>query len=90
MELLKIILQKEQKMGTNEDTIVVAGKKTPDNIKVKSTEKVYNAQTGNEYKDDAEAEADIQNPATSTKKDDIKKDVAIQVNSLDIFGEVMN
>ena len=90
MELLKIILQKEQKMGTNEDTIVVAGKKTPDNIKVKSTEKVYNAQTGNEYKDDAEAEADIQNPATSTSKDDIKKDVAIQVNSLDIFGEVMN
>ena len=83
-------MQKEQKMGTNEDTIVVAGKKTPDNLKVKSTEKVYNAQTGNEYKDDAEAEADIQNPATSTSKDDIKKDVAIQVNSLDIFGEVMN
>jgi|TARA_R110000803_G_C11845003_1_gene305091 hypothetical protein len=74
-------------MSTNRDTIVVAGKSIPSDLKVESTEKVYNAQTGTEYQDDAEAESDVQNPATSTTKDDIKKDVAIKVNSLNIFGE---
>jgi hypothetical protein len=36
-----------------------------------------------------EAKADVDNPATATTSEDIKRDVAIKVNKLDIFGEVM-
>jgi hypothetical protein len=31
----------------------------------------------------------VDNPATATTSEDIKRDVAIKVNKLDIFGEVM-
>ena len=50
---------------------------------------VTNAQTGKKYASEDEAQADVKNPATSTEEKDIKRDVAIKVNSLDIFGEVM-
>ena len=45
--------------------------------------------TGKKYASEDEAQADVKNPATSTEEKDIKRDVAITVNSLDIFGEVM-
>ena len=74
-------------MAINEDTTVMAGKITtpaPD-VETKSTTK--HAKTGKVYADEKEAEADVNNPATSTKEQDIARDVAISVNKLpDILG----
>ena len=68
---------------------VLAGKKTPSVIPIKTEATVTNAQTGKKYASEDDAQADVKNPATSTEEKDIKRDVAITVNSLDIFGEVM-
>jgi len=70
------------------DETVLAGKKTPEVIPVETKTTVTNAQTGKEYVDDNEAKADVDNPATATTSDDIRRDVAVKVNKLDIFGEV--
>ena len=70
------------------DETVLAGKKTPEIIPVETTTTVTNAQTGKEYADENEAKADVDNPATDTTANDIRRDVAITVNQLDIFGEV--
>ena len=70
------------------DETVLAGKKTPEIIPVETTTTVTNAQTGKEYADENEAKADVDNPATDTTENDIRRDVAITVNQLDIFGEV--
>ena len=48
---------------------------------------IKHATTGKVYASEEEAEADVNNPATSTTKEDIRKDVAISVNKLpDILG----
>ena len=74
-------------MAINENTTVLAGKTTisaPD-VETKST--IKHAKTGKVYASESEAEADVNNPATSTTKEDIRKDVAISVNKLpDILG----
>ena len=70
------------------DETVLAGKKTPEVIPVETKTTVTNAQTGKEYADENEAKADVDNPATDTTSDDIRRDVAVKVNKLDIFGEV--
>ena len=70
------------------DETVLAGKKTPEVIPVETPATVSNAQTGKEYADENEAKADVDNPATATKENDIRRDVAITVNKLDIFGKV--
>ena len=70
------------------DETVLAGKKTPEIIPVETKTTVSNAQTGKEYADENEAKADVDNPATATTENDIRRDVAIKVNKLDIFGEV--
>ena len=70
------------------DETVLAGKKTPNVIPVETTTTVTNAQTGKEYAGENEAKADVDNPATATTANDIRRDVAITVNKLDIFGEV--
>jgi len=80
-------LQKDGKMSIKDET-VLAGKKTPNVIPVETTTTVSNAQTGKEYADENEAKADVDNPATATTANDIRRDVAIKVNKLDIFGEV--
>ena len=72
------------------DETVLAGKQTPDVIPVETTTTVTNAQTGKEYADENEAKADVDNPATATTANDIRRDVAITVNKLDIFGKVNN
>ena len=72
------------------DETVLAGKKTPEIIPVETKTTVTNAQTGKEYADENEAKADVDNPATATTKYDIRRDVAITVNKLDIFGKVNN
>ena len=70
------------------DETVLAGKKTPEIIPVETTTTVTNAQTGKEYAGESEAKADVDTPATATTANDIRRDVAIIVNKLDIFGEV--
>jgi len=76
-------------MSIKRDENVLAGKKTPSVLPIKTTATVTNTQTGKEYASENEAQADVKNPATSTEEKHIKRDVAITVNSLDIFGEVM-
>ena len=76
-------------MSIKRDENVLAGKKTPSVIPIETKATVTNTQTGEEYASEIDAQADITNPATSTEEEHIKRDVAITVNSLDIFGEVM-
>jgi|TARA_R110000772_G_scaffold247859_1_gene361799 hypothetical protein len=83
-------LQKDEKMSIKRDENVLAGKKTPSVIPIETKATVTNTQTGEEYASEIDAQADVKNPATSTEEEHIKRDVAITVNSLDIFGEVMN
>ena len=70
------------------DETVLAGSKQPKVIPVETKTTVSNAQTGKEYADENEAKADVDNPATATTANDIRRAVAITVNQLDIFGEV--
>ena len=70
------------------DETVLAGKQVPKVIPVATKTTDSNAQTGKEYADEKEAKADVDNPATATTEKDIRRDVAITVNQLDIFGEV--
>lgn len=78
-------------MTINNDVTVVAGIPSVKKADVDSKTKIYHAQTGEEYKDDAEADSDVNNPATPTTKEDIKKDVTISVNSVgEILGKVMD
>ncbi len=74
-------------MTINEDTIVLAGKTTIPTPDVETKSTIKHATTGKVYASESEAEADINDPATSTTKEDIKRDVAISVNKLpDILG----
>jgi len=76
-------------MTIKKDENVLAGKKTPSVIPIKTEATVTNAQTGKKYASEDDAQADVTNPATSTEEKDIERDVAITVNSLNIFGEVL-
>ena len=74
-------------MAINEDTTVLAGKKTTSAPDVETKSTIKHATTGKVYASEPEAEADVNDPATSTTKEDIRKDVAISVNKLpDILG----
>ena len=77
-------------MSITKDETVLAGKghSKPAPVETKTT--VSNAQTGTEYAGENEAKADVDNPATARTENDIRRDVAITVNKLDIFGEVNN
>jgi|TARA_B100000900_G_scaffold401862_1_gene407020 hypothetical protein len=46
-----------------------------------------NVKTGQEYNSDAEAMNDVQDPATDTVADDIKRDVKVTVEALPIGGD---
>jgi hypothetical protein len=73
-------------MGIKKDETVLAGK----GVKILPVETkitITNTQTGKEYADEKEALADVEDPATSTEEKHIKRDVAVTVNSLDIFGD---
>ena len=74
-------------MAINDNITVMAGKKTFPIPEVKTTSTVKHATTGEVYASEEEAKADINNPATNTTEQDIRRDVAISVNKLpDIFG----
>ena len=74
-------------MAIKDDITVMAGNTTipAQDVETKST--IKHANTGEVYASEEEAKADINNPATDTTEQDIRRDVAISVNKLpDIFG----
>jgi hypothetical protein len=72
---------------TIKDDITVTAGKTTSVLDVETQTTIKHATTGKVYADEKEADNDINDPETSTKKEDIKRDVAIKVNKLpDIFG----
>ena len=74
-------------MSIKDDITVMAGKTTipAQDVETKST--VKHATTGEVYASEEEAKADIDNPATNTTEQDIRRDVAISVNKLPgVFG----
>ena len=74
-------------MTINDNITVFAGKKTTPIPDVETTSTVKHANTGKVYADENEAQTDINNPATDTTENDIRRDVAINVNKLpDILG----
>tara|TARA_Y100000310_G_scaffold39835_1_gene37361 strand:+ start:359 stop:592 length:234 start_codon:yes stop_codon:yes gene_type:complete len=74
-------------MAINDNITVLAGKITTSAPDVETTSTIKHATTGKVYASESEAEADVNNPATDTTKNDIRRDVAINVNKLpDILG----
>ena len=74
-------------MAIKDDITVMAGKITIQSQDVETNTTVKHATTGEVYASEEEAKADINNPATNTTEQDIRRDVAISVNKLpDIFG----
>ena len=69
-------------MAIKDDITVMAGKRTIPTQDVETTSTVKHATTGEVYADEDAAKADINNPATDTTENDIRRDVAISVNKL--------
>ena len=74
-------------MDINDNITVLAGKTTVPTPNVETASTVKHATTGKVYANENEAQTDINNPATSTTEQDIRRDVSISVNKLpDILG----
>jgi len=74
-------------MDIKDNITVMAGKTTIPAQDVETKIIVKHANTGEVYASEEEAKDDINNPATNTTEQDIRRDVAISVNKLpDIFG----
>ena len=74
-------------MAINDNITVIAGKRTFPTPDVDTASTVKHATTGEVYASEEEAKADVNNPATNTTEQDIRRDVAISVNKLPgIFG----
>ena len=74
-------------MAIKDDITVIAGKRTVPAQDVETASTVKHATTGEVYADEDAAKADVDNPATNTTEQDIRRDVSINVNKLpDIFG----
>ena len=74
-------------MAIKDNITVMAGKTTVPAPDVETNTTVKHATTGEVYASEEEAKADINDPATDTTEQDIRRDVAISVNKLpDIFG----
>ena len=69
-------------MAIKDDITVMAGKRTIPAQDVETNTTVKHASTGKGYADENEAKADVDNPATDTTEQDIRRDVAISVNKL--------
>ena len=53
-------------------------------ITPKSEVTLTNMKTGTEYMSDAESDADVDNPETETKREDIRRDVKITVEEFNL------
>ena len=74
-------------MTIKDNITVMAGRRTIQSQDVETKSTVKHATTGEVYASEEDAQTDINNPATSTTEQDIRRDVAISVNKLPgIFG----
>ena len=74
-------------MAINDNITVIAGKRTFPTPNVETDSTVKHATTGEVYASEEDAQTDIDNPATDTTENDIRRDVSISVNKLpNIFG----
>ena len=74
-------------MAIKDNITVIAGKRTIPTQDVEPNTTIKHANTGEVYASEEEAKADINNPATDTTEQDIRRDVSISVNKLpDILG----
>ena len=74
-------------MAIKDNITVIAGKTTVPAQDVETNTTVKHANTGEVYASEEEAKADVDNPATDTTEQDIRRDVSISVNKLpNIFG----
>ena len=74
-------------MAIKDNITVMAGKTTIPTQDVETNTTIKHANTGEVYASEEEAKADVDNPATDTTEQDIRRDVSINVNKLpDIFG----
>ena len=69
-------------MAIKDNITVIAGKTTFPTPDVETNTTVKHANTGEVYASEEEAKADINNPATNTTEQDIRRDVSISVNKL--------
>ena len=69
-------------MAIKDNITVMAGKTTFPAPNVETNTTVKHANTGEVYASEEEAKADVDNPATDTTEQDIRRDVAISVNKL--------
>jgi hypothetical protein len=67
-------------------TIIIDGVEVPV-VPAKAVEVITNKTTGQTYDSIAEFNADVANPNTSTKAEDLQQDVQITVASLSVFGK---
>jgi hypothetical protein len=65
---------------------VIDGQEVPV-LPAKSVEVIKNKVTGETYKSINEFNADVENPNTPTKAEDLQRDLQITVASLQIFGK---
>ena len=69
-------------MAINDNITVMAGKTTIPAQNVETDSTVKHATTGEVYASEEDAQTDINNPATDTTENDIRRDVSISVNKL--------
>ena len=69
-------------MAIKDNITVMAGKRTIQSQDVETNTTIKHANTGEVYASEEEAKADINNPATDTTEQDIRRDVSISVNKL--------
>ena len=65
--------------------VIIKGEKVP-KYRGKTIVKLYNTQTNKEYNSDKEADDDVANPSTATKKEHIRRDVTIIAPMIDLVG----
>jgi hypothetical protein len=67
-------------------TTIIDGVEVPI-VPAKAVEVITNKTTGQTYNSIAEFNADVANPNTPTKAEDLQQDVQITVASLSVFGK---
>jgi hypothetical protein len=67
-------------------TTIIDGVEVPI-VPAKAVEIITNKTTGQTYSTIDEFNADVANPNTSTKEEDLQRDVQITVASLQVFGK---
>ena len=65
--------------------VIIKGEKVP-KYRGKTIVKLYNIQTNKEYNSDKEADDDVANPSTATKKEHIRRGVTIIAPMIDLVG----